>query len=137
METLNYGYKKPENNDLGAAFWNALSSNIERLANHSHDGVNSATIDISETGVVEELDNTDWTVDGNWKWKLVTFPSGYTYGVADVKFFLGSGTYNGERFFPKVAKMSSTSMKVYMPYTTEVDSSNQFTVPTTISVVFS
>lgn len=44
MLTLSYGYKKPENGDTGDAIFPAMAENIQRLNDHTHNGINSSLI---------------------------------------------------------------------------------------------
>lgn len=44
MITLSYGYEKPQNGDTGDVFFPALERDIQRLNDHTHDGVNSPFI---------------------------------------------------------------------------------------------
>ena len=44
MQTLTYGFKKPQTNDSGSSFFPALESNIQQLNDHDHNGVNSAKL---------------------------------------------------------------------------------------------
>ncbi len=41
MQTLSNGYKKPQTGDRGATVFPALEDNIQRLNDHTHNGVNS------------------------------------------------------------------------------------------------
>lgn len=44
MDVLSYGYKKPQDGDTGDVFFPAIEDNIQRVNDHTHDGVNSAFI---------------------------------------------------------------------------------------------
>lgn len=44
MITLSYGFEKPVNGDTGDVFFPALERDIQRLNDHTHDGVNSPFI---------------------------------------------------------------------------------------------
>lgn len=45
MVVLSYGFKQPQNGDLGSVWFPALNFDIQRLNDHNHDGSNSAFID--------------------------------------------------------------------------------------------
>lgn len=47
MQTLTYGFKKPQVTDKGAIVFPALEANWQQVNDHNHDGVNSALISAS------------------------------------------------------------------------------------------
>jgi hypothetical protein len=44
MQTLSYGYKKPEPGDTGDVFYDAMSANMDALNAHTHNGSDSAPL---------------------------------------------------------------------------------------------
>lgn len=44
METLSYGYKKPENGDTGDVILPSYQENVQKMNDHTHDGQNSARV---------------------------------------------------------------------------------------------
>jgi hypothetical protein len=44
MITLSYGYKQPDSGDRGSIFFPAMEDNIQRLNDHTHNGVDSAPL---------------------------------------------------------------------------------------------
>lgn len=44
MQTLSYGYKKPEPSDTGDVFYPAMAANMDTVNNHTHNGSDAAPI---------------------------------------------------------------------------------------------
>jgi len=55
MLTLSFGFKQPENGDLGAIVFPALEGNISQLNDHDHDGVNSTKIPSSSLAKLTQI----------------------------------------------------------------------------------
>lgn len=61
MQTLSYGYKKPETGDRGSIFWPALEFDIQRLNDHNHDGANSQKLVASSVqGIADTIAAAGW-----------------------------------------------------------------------------
>ena len=60
MQTLSYGYKKPQAADTGDVFYPAMSSNMDLINNHSHDGSTSAPLSASN----QTIQNSSWVSVG-------------------------------------------------------------------------
>lgn len=78
--TLSYGYIKNQTGDKGSVFWPDLEFNIQRVNDHTHDGVNSAKLsNASFDSAVQTLVAANWVavVDelGTFK-QTVTVPAG-------------------------------------------------------------
>ena len=107
MLILSYGYKKPEDNDTGAAFWDALAENIQKLNDHTHNGTNSALIPVQ----TQSISAGSWVATGTVGQyrQLVTLPGSLTYDNIAIEMRLSTG----ERVYPNVEKVSSTTYYVY------------------------
>jgi hypothetical protein len=55
MITLSFGYKKPQTGDKGSIFWPALEFDIQRLNDHTHDGINSSKIPTTSIEAVNQV----------------------------------------------------------------------------------
>jgi hypothetical protein len=107
MQTLSYGYKKPDSIDKGDTVFPALETNIQMLNDHTHDGSNSAllatqTVSVSASG---------WSAVGTSGLyrKTVTVPTGLNYDTCDV--WVKRST--GERCYPTLERISSTQFYIY------------------------
>lgn len=61
MKTLDYGFRKPEKEDIGDEVFSALEHNIEQVAGHDHDGVNSKKIQsVGIEKVSQVVSSTNW-----------------------------------------------------------------------------
>ena len=66
MIILGNGYKLPETGDFGDDWFPALEDNIQRLNDHSHDGVDSEILTTSSTKcVVQSIASGDFAPSGN------------------------------------------------------------------------
>lgn len=70
MQTLTYGFKKPQVTDQGSIVFPALESNWQQVNDHNHDGVNSALLSPnsvlpSQTGNAGKFLTTDG-VNASW-----------------------------------------------------------------------
>lgn len=112
MQTLSYGYLKPQTGDLGPVVFPALQDNIQRLNDHSHDGSNSAQL--TRTAVAsstQTLSSASWgaTSGGNYR-QAVTMPAGFDFDTISLEFRLSTG----ELIHPTVERISDTSFYVYI-----------------------
>lgn len=110
MQTLSYGYKKPQTRDSGSTLWTALEDNIQRLNDHTHNGVNSSKITTaSVTATTQSVPSASWsaTSQGNYR-QLITL-SGLLYDEINIDFKNASG----HPTFLEVEKVSSTTYYVY------------------------
>ncbi|WP_417353607.1 hypothetical protein [Flavobacterium alkalisoli] len=77
MITLSYGYRLPENKDFD--FWPHLEFNIQRLAEHKHDGSDSAKIPTYnlKDATVDVL-KENWVESNGVYSQTITIPVGYS-----------------------------------------------------------
>lgn len=103
--TLSYGFVKPQNPDTGATFWTDLENDIQKVNDHTHNGVNSAPIVKSQS-----ILSTNWGVagsDGSYT-QTITLTTGLTFDTIAIQF----RTSTGAVIYPTVAKASSTTYTV-------------------------
>ena len=108
MTVLSYGYEKPANPDTGDIFFPAMERNIQRLNDHTHNGLNSAPL-ASRT---VSLPSGSWVlapIGGGLYRQVLTFPGTFTYDTADLWFKLSTG----ELVYPTVERITSTTVYVY------------------------
>lgn len=78
MQTLSYGYSKPQNDDTGDVFFPALAANIQQLNDHIHDGVTSALIPTITQSIAHASWNAVSGFVGMYK-QTVTLPTPLLY----------------------------------------------------------
>lgn len=65
METLSYGYKKPETGDKGEPLFEALAENIQKTNDHAHNGTDSSKLSSSSIDkLTQAIDKANWVVNG-------------------------------------------------------------------------
>jgi hypothetical protein len=117
MQTLSYGFKKPQTGDKGSVFFPALEDNFQQLNDHTHNGTNSARLtSASVTVVTGTASAASWVaVDavnqpGTYKQSL-TMPVGMLFDDYHVA-FRNSGT--GEQLFLSLVKTGISTFDVYI-----------------------
>jgi hypothetical protein len=112
MQTLSYGYLKPQTGDKGSIFFPALEADIQQLNDHTHNGVNSALISSSSiTPLTQNILAASWvaTSGGTYR-QLVSVTGGLSYDQFIVSVKL---TATGHLIYPTIEKVSSTTFYVY------------------------
>lgn len=112
MQTLSYGFLKPQTGDKGSAFFPALEGDIQQLNDHTHNGVNSSLLpSTSISPTTQALSSASWvaTSGGTFR-QLVTMPGGLIYDnfVVSVKL-----TSTKHLIYPTIEKVSATTFYVY------------------------
>ncbi len=65
MQTLTYGFQLPEDQDKGPIVFPALEQNIQQLNDHSHNGIDSATLDrLALDSIPQALSAASWSSVG-------------------------------------------------------------------------
>ena len=110
-------YQLPENGDRGEAdVFDILEQALERLANHSHSGVDSNSISLNI-----EKDIEAFTIGTNLSWVLQTFdtyraqldvPAGTTFDTSIRKYFFSDGA-DWVEFYPEVEKIDDNNYYIY------------------------
>ncbi len=118
MQTLTKGFKKPETDDSGAEWFVGMNTNIQKMNDHAHNGVESALLSIAAVAcTTQNILAAAWvaTAGGTYR-QLVTMPAGLTgatpaltYDTVSIQFRLSTG----EIIYPSVEKASSTTFYVY------------------------
>lgn len=113
MLVLSYGYSKPQTGDQGTALFTALENNIQRVNDHSHDGIDSAQLTPQAIpGVTQTISSASWATyggpNGHYR-QSVTLPAGFDFDTVAFSF----RTTAGAVIHPTVEKISDTQMYVY------------------------
>lgn len=110
MQTLSYGYKKPETNDKGSVVFPALEALIQQLNDHAHNGINSAKVSSSNlTKTTQTISSSNWTlVSGGHYTQTLTLPGALVFDDLIFTFKLDSGA----PVFPTVTKISTSQYAV-------------------------
>jgi len=87
MIVLSNGYQLPEDGDLGDVWFDALESNIQRLNDHSHNGVDSEKLSTSSIEALSvTIDSGDFTLVGTEYETLVAMPSLVQVDTSNISF---------------------------------------------------
>jgi len=111
MQTLTYGYIKPQSGDRGSALFNALESNIQKVNDHKHDGLDSSPISTkSILAETQALSSSNWVAYGaaGFFRQLVTLPTGFLFDSIQMGFRVG-----GNVAFLDVERVDNFSYYVY------------------------
>ena len=85
MQTLSYGYKKPEPGDTGDSFYPAMSDNMQSVNDHTHNGTNSAPLDAGGVTVSSGSWGAVGGLPGIYE-QVVTLPTGFTFANVTIWF---------------------------------------------------
>jgi hypothetical protein len=110
VQTLSYGFKKPDAGDRGPTVFPALESDIQQLNDHTHNGANSAKLPGSsiESGVVV-VPQGSWIADVGGMYKqTVSVPAAFDLAKAQLSFRV-----NNAAVFPKVTILTATQFEVF------------------------
>ncbi len=115
MDTLTYGYQRPETGDRGTALFTALEDNITRLDGHTHDGNNSALLPAQNiTASTQAILSAAWDgtglATGHYR-QLVTVVAGFTFDGTNIGFRTSGAS--GVYVYPTVERVSNTTFYVY------------------------
>lgn len=110
MQTLSYGYKKPETNDKGPVVFPALEDDIQQLNDHDHDGSNSKKLTSqSIASLSQTILAANWISDGGGNYhQIVAMLPGYDYDTVTMSFRDPDGTY----IYPSVTKIDGATLRV-------------------------
>jgi len=117
MQTLTYGFFKPQNGDKGSVFWSALEANFQQLNDHTHNGTDSPQLAAASFGsTVQLLPASGWTtIDAATSVyrQLVTLPGALQFDDVHILFFINSGGDSGYQFYPTLQKVSSSTYYIF------------------------
>lgn len=107
MQTLSYGYKKPQNTDTGDAIFPALEGDVQQLNDHNHDGTNSAPLATRQQSILA----ANWAPSGTTPAyrQILTVPNGLQYDTCQI--WVRRST--GEQVYPDLRRVSSTTFYFY------------------------
>jgi hypothetical protein len=113
MQTLSYGYKKPDKGDKGSVFFPALEDNITLVNNHSHNGTNSAKLDSNALSLTTQaLASVNWVLVGGGTYRqAVVIPNGMLW---DNKILLFRDSVTYEQLYLSTENISTTQYYVYI-----------------------
>lgn len=85
--TLSNGYKLPQDGDLGDTWFDDLEDNIQRVNDHSHNGIDSEKLDSSALEALSAtIGSGDFTlVSGEYTYQL-TLPSAMQVDTTNITF---------------------------------------------------
>jgi hypothetical protein len=111
--TLSYGYIKNQTGDKGSVFWPDLEFNIQRINDHSHNGVNSAKLsNASIDSATQTINAGAWvSVAGGTFKQTVTVPAGVDLNKHLPRF---KHDTSGELLFLSVNILSDSQYEVFI-----------------------
>lgn len=108
MQTLSYGYKKPQDPDTGDVVFPGMEGNIQQVNDHAHNGTDSAPLATRSVSVL----SASWAaapIGGGSYRQAVTVPTGLSYDSCNIWFKLSTGQY----VYPSVERISASQFYVY------------------------
>lgn len=111
MQTLSNGYLLPETGDRGSVFFPALESNIQRLNDHTHNGVDSESLTAeSIVGLQDSIIPANWTLQANGQYRAaVTMPGNTVFDTTTI-----SLRTNNKVLYADVQKITANTFYVYV-----------------------
>lgn len=114
METLSYGYFKPETGDKGSVWFPAMEANMERLNDHNHDGTDSALLPPSSISKFSgSISSGSWSSAGGGNYSQdITVPAGISeINNYFIKFYV---TSTGYQLHLTWERLTATTYRVYI-----------------------
>lgn len=113
MQTLTYGFLKPQTGDRGSVYFPALEDDIQQLNDHTHNGVDSALLSSSAfTAITQSIASGSWVlVSGGTYQQTVTVPAGITTLANWRVEFLDA---SGHQQYLTMERVTTTTFKVYI-----------------------
>lgn len=112
MQTLTYGYKKPDTNDKGPVVFPAMEANIQQVNDHNHDGANSRKLtSASIDSIPQSVLAANWVSlgGGNYHQQVNLLP-GYDYDLVTLSF---RDPTTGAYLYPSVLKVSDLIIDIF------------------------
>lgn len=115
MLILSNGYKLPETGDFGSIWFPAIEDNIQRLNDHSHDGIDSNKLSASSiTSVVTTVASGDFILQSPGLYRaLITFPATMLVDSSNVTF---RDLVTKEKVYLNTERFSATQVYVYTSF---------------------
>ena len=114
--TLSNGYKLPENGDLGSSWFPDLEFDIQRLNDHSHNGIDSNKLTASSISLITEtiaLDAYTYDEISNRYKAVIAMPSGLRVDTTNINF---RDAVTKEKVYLSIEKASINTFNVYSMY---------------------
>lgn len=113
MLTLSNGYLQPETGDRGSVWFPAIESNIQRLNDHNHNGVNSEMLTPEAfAGLTDStsLIPANWVLQANGLYRApVTMPGNTQFDTRSIIL-----RTNGRRLYADIEKITDNTFYVYV-----------------------
>lgn len=111
MITLSNGYQLPEDGDLGDIWFDALEANIQRLNEHTHNGVNSEKLDSSSIeSLFSTINSGDFTLVGTEYTHQLTLPALMQVDTTSIEF---RDATTSEPIYMRWEKFSVTQINIF------------------------
>lgn len=112
MNTLSYGFKKPQTGDKGSVFFPALEDDIQQLNDHTHNGVNSSKLSgpASATVVTQTMSVWENVATGLYR-NLVTMPGTLKFDEVAMQW---RNVGDEQPVYPKIVKVTANTYYIYM-----------------------
>lgn len=113
MKHIGYEIYLPETQDRGSEIFNALKDLFYKVVQHTHDGVNSPSIDTKSLFSNEiQVDKSNWVaVSGGYE-QSITLPTGRTLENSVLRFFIADGPDIHKQVYPTINPDSLNVFKV-------------------------
>lgn len=114
MNTLSFGFKKPQTGDKGGGvngFWAALEGDIQQLNDHTHNGSDSSLLSANSiNALTQNISAVGWVASGSGYRQLVTLPGVSLFDNFQILF---KDQTTKEQLLLGVEKLSSNTYYVY------------------------
>ena len=112
MQTLTYGYKKPEDGDKGQQHFDAMEENWQQVNDHSHEGSDSAKLGSAALNHSSQaVASGGWVLVANGIYRqAVSVVGGLQYENYEVVF---RNSANGDRLYLDTEKIDASQYYVY------------------------
>lgn len=113
METLSFGFTKPQDGDKGQQHFDAMEANWQQVNDHNHEGSNSAKLTSAAFNHTSQaIADSGWTSVGNGLYRqAVTAVGGLNYENYELVF---RNAANGDRLFLDTEKIAAAQFYVYI-----------------------
>ena len=111
MRTIDWGYEVPETGDAGNVFGPGIERDIEKLADHEHDGVLNAKIKpVNFDKPTGTAPSGSWAAFESGYKQTVTLPTDYEFDTTQIFCRFSTGEY----FEAPIEKLSDTTFEVFI-----------------------
>lgn len=113
MQTLSNGFLLPETGDRGGAFFPALESNIQKLNDHNHNGVNSEKLTAEALLALTDSSSlvpANWVLHSSGIWRApVTMPGSLLFDESSIEL-----RTNNKVLYADIEKITANTFYVYV-----------------------